>query len=175
MVPCPTHTCSSTRAWDQALYLWVAKFQNFHLCLSHCFPHFFVQQLNFAHIPSFPHHLQRKTITLYMVGYQCRCWVYHSHTHTLSITYLTLYNLLSSSLDLFATSGFPWGSDTIHPCLPFFFLHLDGLKTPICIDIISKNSSNKVTQLYLVIIFIPPIYTQTIVIGGRTMGFLPSS
>jgi hypothetical protein len=29
--------------------------------------------------------------------------------------------------------------------------------------IISKNSSNKVTQLYWVIIFIPPIYTQTIV------------
>ncbi len=29
--------------------------------------------------------------------------------------------------------------------------------------IISKNSSNKVTQLYWVIIFIPPIHTQTIV------------
>ncbi len=29
--------------------------------------------------------------------------------------------------------------------------------------IISKNSSNKVTQLYWMIIFIPPIYTQTIV------------
>jgi hypothetical protein len=29
--------------------------------------------------------------------------------------------------------------------------------------IISKSSSNKVTQLYCVIIFIPPIYTQTIV------------
>jgi hypothetical protein len=29
--------------------------------------------------------------------------------------------------------------------------------------IISKNSSNKVTQLYWVIIFIPSIYTQTIV------------
>jgi hypothetical protein len=29
--------------------------------------------------------------------------------------------------------------------------------------VISKNSSNKVTQLYWVIIFIPPIYTQTIV------------
>ncbi len=29
--------------------------------------------------------------------------------------------------------------------------------------IISKNSSNKVTQLYWVTIFIPPIYTQTIV------------
>jgi hypothetical protein len=30
-------------------------------------------------------------------------------------------------------------------------------------SLISKNSNNKVTQLYWVIIFIPPIYTQTIV------------
>ncbi len=37
-------------------------------------------------------------------------------------------------------------TQSAHACL-FFFLHLDGFKT----------------QLYWVIIFIPPIYTQTIV------------
>ncbi len=36
------------------------------------------------------------------------------------------------------TSGYPWRSDTIHPCLPFFFLHLDGLKTPIYTQTIVK-------------------------------------
>ncbi len=36
------------------------------------------------------------------------------------------------------TSGYPWRSDTIRPCLPFFFLHLDGLKTPIYTQTIIK-------------------------------------
>jgi hypothetical protein len=46
----------------------------------------------------------------------------------------------------------------------FFSLHLDGLKTPIYFILFTRIQANKVTQLYWVIIFIPPIYSsQTIV------------
>jgi hypothetical protein len=39
---------------------------------------------------------------------------------------------------LIHTSGYSWWSDTMRPCLPFFFLHLDGLKTPIYTQTIVK-------------------------------------
>jgi hypothetical protein len=39
------------------------KFSNFPCFVLVVASDIFVQQLNFAHIPSFPHHLQQKTIT----------------------------------------------------------------------------------------------------------------
>jgi hypothetical protein len=66
----------------------------------------------------------------------------------LTISFSISEEIMAYFTKFLCTSGFRDGQTQSARACIFFFLHLDGLKTPICIDIISKNSSNKVTQLY---------------------------